>query len=133
MLNAQLAQQSDIPGLPPCSYHHTGTWSLTVKAHADHQRHHKLYAAALGNDLYYTQCHAQAATLEATVKRFKKCYHPAMSAALVCDPAFHIASAECDGYIANEQRIAAMAIHLKIDVWADATKVLSMLVCNATA
>lgn len=66
----------------------------------------------------------QTATLEATLlKRFKKCYHPAMSAAFLCDPAFYIATAESDGYIANEQRIADMAAHLKIDVWADATKV----------
>lgn len=46
-----------------------------------------------------------------------------MSAAFVRDPAFYITSVESDVYIANEQRIADMAAHLKIDVWADATKV----------
>jgi len=68
--------------------------------------------------------HQHTATLEAVLlKRFRKCYHPAMSAAFLCDAAFYTFDAESEAYTANEQRISDMAAHLKIDVWADATKV----------
>ena len=46
-----------------------------------------------------------------------------MSAAYLCDAAFYTFDAESEAYTANEQRISDMAAHLKIDVWADATKV----------
>lgn len=46
-----------------------------------------------------------------------------MSTAFLCDAAFYAFDAESEAYTANEQRISDMAAHLKIDVWADATKV----------
>lgn len=57
------------------------------------------------------------------LKRFGKCYHKAMSAAFLCDPAFFTYDAEGDAYTADAARIAEIEAELKIDIWADATQV----------
>ncbi|KAL0023253.1 hypothetical protein WJX77_000286 [Trebouxia sp. C0004] len=79
-------------------------------------------------DERYTSAAASNSTAETIHDlRFRKCYHPAMSAAYLCDAAFYTFDAESEAYTANEQRISDMAAHLKIDVWADATKVIQRI------
>lgn len=66
----------------------------------------------------------QTATLEdVLLKRFKKCYHPAMSAAYLCDPAFYTYDADSEAYLANAKQVAEFEAQLHIDVWKDAKEV----------
>ncbi len=66
----------------------------------------------------------ESATLEdVLLKRLKKCYHPAMSAAYLCDPAFYTYDTDSEAYLANAKQIAEFEAHLRIDVWKDAKQV----------
>lgn len=66
----------------------------------------------------------QTVTLESVLlKRFKKCYHPAMSAAYLCDPAYYAYDADSQAYLANGKQVADFEAHLHIDVWKDAKQV----------
>ncbi|KAL3150367.1 hypothetical protein ABBQ32_000206 [Trebouxia sp. C0010 RCD-2024] len=63
----------------------------------------------------------ETATLESVLlKRFNMCYHPAMSAAYLCDPAYYTYDADSQAYLANAKQVAEFEAHLHIDVWKDA-------------
>ena len=63
-------------------------------------------------------------TLESVLlKRFNKCYHPAMSAAYLCDPAYYTYDADSLAYLANAKQVAEFEAHLHIHVWKDAKQV----------
>ena len=66
----------------------------------------------------------ETATLESVLlKRFNKCYHPAMSAAYLCDPAYYTYDGDSQAYVANAKQVAEFQAHLHTDVWKDAKQV----------
>ncbi|DBA92818.1 TPA: hypothetical protein ACH3X1_003003 [Trebouxia sp. C0004] len=70
----------------------------------------------------------ETATLESVLlKRFNKCYHPAMSAAYLCDPAYYTYDADSQAYLANAKQVAEFEAHLHIDVWKDAKQVMTRI------